>query len=143
MILQIIDCFTKESKTLSLMPERLALNSSYDENIFFENKKYEIIVNVQNLDQIKAVNIYVGDIQIPAYYDESAKIVKCSSDYIFIDCFDLVKIQTEIIFIDDTIDIFTTNQIRIAVPKTTNQYIEKMLYDIENNYSDIIEACFS
>lgn len=143
MILQIIDSYTKQSKSLSLLPERISVDRGFDENIFFENKKYKMKVDVQNLDQIKTVNVYIGDIQIPAYYDEEEKTVKCSADYIFIDCFDLVRIQIEIIFIDDTVNIFTTNQIRIAVPKTTNQYIEKMLFDIENNYSDIMEACFS
>ena len=60
MILQIIDSYTKESKSLSLLPERIAVDSGFDENIFFENKKYEMKVDVQNLDQIKTCLLYTS-----------------------------------------------------------------------------------
>lgn len=143
MELEIIDEYSKCKKTLPLIPKDYERDNVYEKEIFFENKKYALNIKLSGFDQIKDVNIYVGDIPIKGSYNYSEQMLKCSPDYIFIDCFDLVKVQVEIIYLDDIVEVVTTNYIRIAVPKATNQYVERMLHDIENNYPQILEVCFS
>lgn len=143
MELEIIDVYSKEKKTLPLISEEYNLYNEYDKNIFFENKKYLLSIDLKTYNDIKNVNVYVGNIQVNTDYDELEQKLCSLSEYIFIDCFDLAKIKVEVIFTDETIEVLLTHNIRIAVPKATNEYIEKMLWDIENNYSNMLEVCFS
>ncbi|MBS6520170.1 MAG: DUF2357 domain-containing protein [Clostridiales bacterium] len=143
MELEIIDSYSKEKKMLSLIQKEEDLYNDYIQSIFFENRKYVVNVDLTGYDDIQDVNIYIGDIRLNTDYDVERQRVCGLADYIFIDCFDITKIQVEILFVDDEIEVFTTHYIRIAVPKTTNLYIKNMLNDIENNYSHVLEVCFS
>ena len=143
MKLDIYDHYTKETSTLALRLKSYRTDRSYEKITFFENRKYGITIREIESNQVKDVLVYVDDVQIISNYEASNHTVVCLPDHIFIDCFDITRIQVEVIYEDDMIETFSTHNIRIAVLKVTNQYISDMLNDIENNYSYILETCFS
>lgn len=119
-------------------PSLVALNN---ELLFFENYQYKLIIrDSENYDSFE---LFVGDYSIPVHYNSSIDCFETESDLIFGGCFDLACIS---VYIDDGEGegkFFYTDFLRIATTKQTAKQVEEMLEEIEENFPNFLEICFS
>ena len=118
-----------------------SLETLNNELLFFENYQYKLILrDNENHDNVE---LYVGDYSIPAHYNSSTDCFETETDLIFSGCFDLAYISA---YADDGEGegkVFYTDFLRIATTKQTAKQVEEMLEEIEVNFPNFLEICFS
>lgn len=110
---------------------------------FCEDRTYRISIDLSKIEEVETVNVFVDDICLKTSFNEDTYKVDGLAERIFEDCFDVTKLRVEILFADESVQVLETANLSVAIRKTTSAYIEKMLYDIENNYSGILSTCFA
>lgn len=119
-------------------PPSFTVNNKF---VLMENYIYRLVV--KEAEETDDINVFIGDHQVPMYFNRSSGYFESEKGPVFSGCFDLTEISVFIAEDEENAKAYYTDYLRVANKKQTTGQIVAMLNEIEEALPDFLEVCFS
>ena len=104
---------------------------------------YRYTVSIQCGEEFESAELMIGDSIFEMYYDEEQRRYIINDKLIFQGCYDLTRIMVVLSDFQQGEWLYFSSYLRVASSKQTVSKINEMLREVEEEYPEILNICFS